>query len=194
MRNPFEQVWALLPGFCACARDVAEALPLIAQSLGRALAERPEVQGHVLSALSLLVLTALSRNGLPAPGTTPALGKALVPTKLALAPDAVTALATVGRYGEYFLPLLFELHLRVPPAEQPVLQEAVRTVASVTPDATLGELFEVLMRKLLEPSAAAEVGEAEALEAQRSMFDLLLAVTLPRGDAPPGRAADVACL
>ena len=177
MRKIFEQVWALLPGFCACARDVAEALPLIAQSLGRALAERPEVQGHVLSALSLLVLTALSRNGLPAPGTTPALGKALVPTKLALAPDAVTALATVGRYGEYFLPLLFELHLRVPPAEQPVLQEAVRTVASVTPDATLGELFEVLMRKLLEPSAAAEVGEAEALEAQRSMLDLLLAVT-----------------
>jgi ribosomal RNA-processing protein 12 len=176
LRNPFEQVWALLPGFCACARDAAEALPSIAQSLGRALAEKPEVRGHVLSALSLLVLTARSRKGLPAPGTTPAPGTARGPTELALTPDAEAALATVGRFGKNFLPLLFDLHLREPPAKRPALQEAVRTVASVTPDATLGELFKALMRKLLEPSAAAEAPAAEALEAQRSMLDLLLAV------------------
>ena len=177
LRNLQGQVWALLPGFCACARDVGEALPSIARVLGQHLAERPEARGHVLQALTLMVQTARSRK---APPDTAAAGGA--GGGLALVPDAQAALETVGRFGKNFLPLLFNLHAVEPPEKRPAIQEAVRAVAGVTPLATLTELFTSMMRKLLEPVAAGATA-ASAAEAQRGLLDLLIAIAPTLSDA-----------
>ena len=123
-------MWALLPGFCACARDVDEALPGMARLWGVALAERPAARGHVLQGLSLLIMTARSRktavasseSGGPDGGS----GGAAGGVRLELTADATAALETVGRFGKNFLPLLFNVHQAEPPEKRPTLQEAVR--------------------------------------------------------------------
>ena len=201
LTNLYEQVWALLPGFCACARDVTEALPTIARALGGTLAERPEVRGHVLQSLSLIVQTARSRKELVMPPPAPdGSVSAAVPT-VTLTADATAALETVGRFGKNFLPLLFNVHQAEPPQKRPALQDAVSAVASVTPAETLGELFTALLRKYLQPPPAevpppssAESGSAIAaaaaamVEGQRGLIDLLAAV------APSLSAAQVGLL
>ncbi|EOD33147.1 hypothetical protein EMIHUDRAFT_202342 [Emiliania huxleyi CCMP1516] len=44
LHNLHEQVWALLPGFCASADDVASSFPALAKTLGTVLNERPELR------------------------------------------------------------------------------------------------------------------------------------------------------
>ena len=44
---------------------------------------------------------------------------------LGLTKDAEAALATVGRFGKNFLPLLFNVHQAEPPKKRPALQEAL---------------------------------------------------------------------
>ena len=177
LRNLYEQVWALLPGYAVCARDVEAALPPIARLMGVALAERPEVRSHVLQGLTMLIMSARSRKEpVPKPD-----GSGVV---VQLTAEAQAALSTVGRFGKNFLPLLFNVQEAEPPEKRPALQEAVRAIASVTPAATVGELFKQIVRKLLEPVAAAATAEAAAggtaasdsLETQRSMLDLLTAI------------------
>ena len=185
LRNMYEQVWALLPGFAGCARDVSEALPPIARLLGVALAERPEVRGHILGALSLMVQSARSRKE-PVVSSNGGGG-----VELALAADAQAALSTVGRFGKNFLPLIFNIHQAEPAEKRPPLQEAVSAVASVTPDATLGELFKTMLRRLLEPALATDGGPAPAdpVEAQRGLLDLLIALSPSLDDTHVGLLA-----
>ena len=85
LQNLYEQVWALLPGFCACSPDVAEALPSIAKGLGTTIAERPEVRSHVLLALTLIVEAARSQKQpvVDASGTVVSMG--LTPRTAAIA-------------------------------------------------------------------------------------------------------------
>jgi ribosomal RNA-processing protein 12 len=181
LRNLYEQVWALLPGFSACARDVAESLPHVARLMGSALTERPEVRGHVLQALTLFVQTARSRKEPAVVGADGSLDKGAVApgggggVTLVLTADARATLDTVGRFGKNFLPVLFNVHQAEPPQKRPALQEAVTAVASVTPTETLGELFKVMVRKFLEPGTVASA--SSTLEEQRGLLDLLIAVS-----------------
>merc|ERR1712216_383003 len=57
LRNRFEQVWALFPGFCACARDTAESFGEMARTIGETLNQHPEVRLPILQGLTLLILT-----------------------------------------------------------------------------------------------------------------------------------------
>lgn len=170
LQNLYEQVWALLPGFCACSPDVAEALPSIAKGLGTTIAERPEVRSHVLLALTLIVQTARSQKQpvVDASGTVVSMG---------LTPQATAAIATLGRFGKNFLPLLFNVHQAEPPEKRPPLQDAVAAVASATPTETLSELFSVLLRKMLTPGTTThDSSHAAQLEANRGLMDLLTAM------------------
>ena len=185
LQNLQEQVWALLPGFCACAHDVDTAFPPIAKGLGNALAEKPEVRGHVVQALVLIVQTARSHKA-------PVVDASGALVSMGLAPHAQAALDTLGRFGKNFLPLLFNVHQAEPPEKRPALQEAVRAVASATPAETLGELFAALLRKMLAPEARPEGGAplaAANVEARRGLLDLLGSVAPSLSDAQAGMLA-----
>lgn len=57
------QVWALLPGFCAGAPDLAAAFKGVAKVLGMALTQRPELRGLVCQALQNAIKTAAGAQG-----------------------------------------------------------------------------------------------------------------------------------
>ncbi len=188
LMNLHEQVWALLPGYCSCARDVADALPSVAKPMGVAINEMPEVRPHVLQSLTLLVMTARSRKAAPDAAAIAAAAAKGAPVESALTPDAQAAIATVGRFGKNFLPILFNVHQAEAPERRPAIQEAARAVASATPDATLAELFKTVMRRLLEPYATEQPSgkaatPANSLETQRGLLDLLVALSPALGEA-----------
>lgn len=185
LRHLYVQVWALFPGYCCCARDVAASFGGIARTLGAAITSQPEVRPHVLQGLTMLVLSqrAHKQPTMQPDGTFTS----------SLTPEAAAALQTVGSFAKNFMPILFTTHQAEPPEKQRPLQEAIGALASVAPAPLLADFFKAVMRKLLEAAAAQPeaVGgdgggggaggssadeEQKALNDQRGLLELLMAL------------------
>ena len=103
-------------------------------------------------------------------------GRSLWAAMLQLTDDAKKALATVGRFGKNFLPLLFNVHQAEPAEKRPALHEAVSAVASVTPEAT----FRIYSRRLCAAARAERRwwrGCRDDAREQRGLLDLLIALS-----------------
>ncbi len=134
LRNRFEQVWALFPGFCACARDTAESFGEMARTIGETLNQHPEVRLPILQAwpcpsaprprarhevpsrqgLTLLILTRRSHKRVEVAED----GR----IQYTLTADAKEALHAVGEFSSKFLPIFFNLHQAEPLECRRVLQ------------------------------------------------------------------------
>jgi len=169
--NLHEQVWALFPGFCACARDVGQTFGSIARTLGTYLNDKPTLRQPILQGLSLLVLTQRAQKE-PVERD----GKVTIE----LSADAQQALDTIGGFTRNFLPIMFNVHQAEPADKRRQLQESIGVLASVSPPAQLSDFFKAALRKMLEAAA----GEAEAsADTQRGLMDLLISLTPHVGDA-----------
>ena len=50
-----DQIWSMLPGFCTHPTDLPKAFPVLAQTLGKALKDRPDLRFNVLSGIRKLI-------------------------------------------------------------------------------------------------------------------------------------------
>ena len=112
LMNLFEQVWALLPGYCGCARDAADGFPPLAKALGAALNDQPQVRAPVLQALHVLIQQLRSQKTVAGGGgESGASGGGSEGTiTVAVTAEARAGLEAMGRFAKNFLPLLFNIH------------------------------------------------------------------------------------
>uniref|UniRef100_A0A914WPA7 Ribosomal RNA-processing protein 12-like conserved domain-containing protein n=1 Tax=Plectus sambesii TaxID=2011161 RepID=A0A914WPA7_9BILA len=148
------QLWDLLPAFCAAPTDLEESFPDLAQVLGAALTERPDLRLTVLAGLRGLV-------------------------RFAQAPDAPESRQqAVAKYAKNYLPILFSLYTADPPAVPSgydtkgvrlAVLETIRLYVEIAPQ----ELVVVYVDKAIEKSADA----GEELEKKVRILDVLAALT-----------------
>jgi ribosomal RNA-processing protein 12 len=148
------QVWALLPGFCKGATDLAESFPHLARTIGDALAASTNNSQEV--PLRNYVCRALINSA-----------------KTAQKADAASRSA-VARFAKNFFPLLFNACMAESNAEHrlPIL-EAVATLADIADDGLVTGFFKTVVAKML---AAEESTDKEDLKTRHVLMDLALAL------------------
>ena len=111
------QIWNLLPSFCKNPTDLLESFKVVAKTLGALLNQRPEIRNILCSSLITLIETCQTDD-----------------QKM-----------EIGRFAKNFLPILFNIFLAEPKAEDPPIKPVIDSIGaylSICPKDTLHSFFE----------------------------------------------------
>lgn len=126
------QIWTLLPGFCTRPTDVAASFKGLAQTLGTAINERPDLRVTVCQALRTLITKGC---------------------------EAEADRAEVSRFAKNFLPILFNLYGQPVAAGEAAaprraVLETIRTYLTITDSQLVNSFLEKATEKVLDPASS----------------------------------------
>lgn len=115
------QVWSLLKGFCTRPTDLSQSFPKMAQRIGLALRERPDLQASVMAALRSLVI--FSKNN-------------------------EENKSTMTRFAKNYIPILNNLFMDESNKHRPAVLETVKVYFSIADDMVRKQMFDGCFTKL----------------------------------------------
>ena len=179
------QAWSTLPAFCCWARDTADVFPLIAKDLGLAIAERPELQSIVCSAIVMvlrqnLMVASSSGNGLDytededEDDDVSELGQADLQNKIdgiheeetGDVPEfmnqevATETLECLKGFARNFMPIFFNAVVATQQGQRQNLSRAISMYSKVCDVKLLRGFFRTILKKLINVGKQQDAGDA----------------------------------